>query len=289
MIIPVKTLQNGFALPVYGFGTWQMGGRLEHNHTNDDAADILAIQTAIDMGVTHFDTAEVYAAGYAEELLGRAIKKYNRSKLFITSKAKPINFKHDDLINSCKQSLQRVGTDYFDLYLLHHYSASIPLAETIGALDELVRQGLIRNIGVSNFTKEHLADTQNLTKNKIVCDQVHLSLEFREPEVTGLLKYCQNNDVFLVAWRPTGKGKLAKDAPPIVQEMCKRYQKTPTQIAINWLISQDHVVTLSKTTNIAHLKENLGAIGWEMAIEDIELLQKEYPNQKDVSDTVKLG
>ncbi|OGI66754.1 hypothetical protein A2823_00610 [Candidatus Nomurabacteria bacterium RIFCSPHIGHO2_01_FULL_41_91] len=289
MKIPTKKLKTGFEMPVFGLGTWQMGGRKEHDLDNDDEADILSIRTAIDSGITHIDTAEIYANGYSEILLGKAIKGYDRSKLFLVSKVHAENMSYENVINSCKKSLERIETAYLDLYLLHRHNPDLDLKQTIKALDYLVEQDLVKNIGVANFNKEFLAEAQSYTKNKIVCNQVHYNLEFREPEVTSLLNYCQNNDVFLVAWRPVGKGNLLENIPSIVKEMCDKYQKTPAEIAINWLISQPYILTLSKTRNIEHLRDNLNAIGWEMEQNDIEKLRKEYPNQKNISDTVPLG
>ena len=111
----------------------------------------------------------------------------------------------------------------------------------------------------------------------------------REVEQKGLLDYCQKNDILLAAYRPIGKGKLLEDVPKIMEEMCVKYQKTPAQIAINWLISQKGVVTLAKTSDPAHLRENLGALGWYLTEGDVELLRKEYPDQVGISDVTPLG
>jgi len=105
--IPTKKLHNGFEMPVYGFGTTSMGGHRERNFDNDDNADIATLNAAIDSGITHFDTAELYAGGYTEQLLAKAIKGYDRSKLFIVSKVKAANVAYADVIVSCKKSLQR--------------------------------------------------------------------------------------------------------------------------------------------------------------------------------------
>jgi len=289
MEIPVKKLKSGFSLPVFGLGTWQMGGRDERDLANDDQADIKAIIEAINLGITHIDTAEIYADGYAEELVGQAIRNFDRSKLFIVSKVKAIHLNYQDALTAGKQSLKRIGIKYLDLLLMHQYPGDKFLAESVRAFDELVGLGLVRNIGVSNFTKEHLAAAQALTKNKIVCNQVHYNLRYREPEVTGLLKYCQDNDVLLVAWRPVGKGELVKNVPPVLKMICEKYKKTPAQVAINWLFSQPNVITLAKSRSLDHLKENLGAIGWQLSLEDIELLRREYPNQQPVSNIVPLA
>lgn len=154
MDIPLKKLKNGFALSAFGLGTWQMGGRLEPNPENDDARDVAAIRAAIELGVTQIDTAEQYAAGHTEELVGEATKGFARSSLFIISKVFATHMHHDDLIEACKRSLRRVGTDYFDMYLLHRYVPEVPIKETMRAMDALMSEGLIRNIGVANFGVE---------------------------------------------------------------------------------------------------------------------------------------
>ncbi|MDO8514682.1 MAG: aldo/keto reductase [bacterium] len=289
MSIPEKKLKNGFSLPEFGIGTWGMGGKGHRNYLNDDKVDVAAIRAAIELGVTCIDTAEMYAGGHAEELVGRAIQGFDRSSLRIITKVFVNHLSYDDTLSACKASLKRVGTEYFDMYLLHGYVADVPLTETMRAMDTLKAEGLIRNIGVANFGADHLAEAQALTENRIVYDQVHYNLEFREPERKGLLEYCQANDVLLAAWRPVQKGALLENPPGIVLEMCKKYQKTPAQIAINWLISQDNVITLAKSSSVEHLKDNLGAVGWRMEPEDIERLRSEYPDQRDVSDAVPLG
>jgi diketogulonate reductase-like aldo/keto reductase len=284
-----KKLQNGFSLPVYGLGTWQMGGRAERDLSNDDQRDIIAIQESVNTGVCYIDTAESYANGYSETLIGKAILGHKRSNLLISSKVKEENLKFNDVITACKRSLNRLQTDYLDLYLIHKYNPNINLQETCQALDFLISEGLVKNIGVSNFSKELLDKTQNLTKNKIVYNQVHYNLEYREPETNNLLEYCTKNDILLCAYRPVGKGNLLINVPTIVQEMCGKYNKTPAQIAINWLISQLNVITLAKTSNITHLKENLGALDWAIEVADIERLREEYPNKRDISDVVHLA
>lgn len=115
MKIPTKKLKSGFEVPIYGLDTWQMGGRFERDLNNDDGADIRSIKNAIDLGVTHIDTAEKYAEGHAEELVGEAIKGYDRSKLFLVSKVGSNHLRFHDLLNSAKQSLKRLGVDYLDL------------------------------------------------------------------------------------------------------------------------------------------------------------------------------
>ncbi|MBI2051709.1 aldo/keto reductase [Candidatus Roizmanbacteria bacterium] len=287
MKIPTKKLKSGFEMPVFGLGTWQMGGRFDRDPSHDEG-DVFAIEFALDNGITHIDTAEVYAAGHAEELVGEAIKGYDRKKLFLVSKVDDEHLRYDDVLRACRESLERLQTDYLDLYLIHAPNPRIPLSETMSALDRLKDEGLIKNIGVSNFSKERCREAQSHTKNKIVANQVHYNLIYREPEASSLLEYCQREDVMLVAWRPVEQGVLAEDLDSLIEEMCEKYKKTPAQIAINWLISQENVVTLAKSSNIGHLKENVGAVGWVMEEGDVERLRKEYSNQRKTSDVIPL-
>lgn len=291
MIIPSKKLKSGFKMPVYGLGTWQMGGRFDRDPNNNDRADIKAIKTAIEFGVTHLDTAEIYAEGFTEILLGKAIAGYDRSKLFLASKVyTQIHAKYEDVIIACKNSLKRLNTSYLDLYLTHRYNPrGVPYKETMRAMDTLVDEGLVRNIGFCNYRVSDIQEAQSHAKYKLVAAQMHYNLQIREVERKEILNYCQENDIMLIAWRPVQKGDLLKNPPQIMRQMMKKYNKTASQIAINWLISQENVVTVSKTTNIEHLKENLGAVGWNMEKEDIEKLKVEYPDQQDMSDSLPLG
>ncbi|MDE1860673.1 MAG: aldo/keto reductase [Candidatus Micrarchaeota archaeon] len=288
MKIPSKRLKNGFEMPVFGIGTWRMGGRFERDPSNDDDADIQAIKNAIDLGITHIDTAERYAEGYAETLVGRAIGGTDRKKLFIVSKVAPYNLTYDGIIAAAKRSLERLQTDYLDLYLIHAPNPGIPIKESVSAMDYLADQGMVRSIGLSNFNPSRFEEAQSHARHKIIANQVHYNLIFREIEREGVLDYCQNNDVMLIAWRPVEKGALTGKGIKLLDDISQKYRKTQAQIAINWLASQPNVVTLSKMRNIDHLRENLGGIGWTMDGSDIERLRKEFPGQKYVSDAVPL-
>lgn len=286
MNIPTKKLQSGFELPVYGLGIWQMGGRWEADATKDDE-EVKAIRAAIDAGVTHIDTAESYGNGHAEELLKHALQGRERSKLIIATKVSAQNQSYEGVHKSFQASLKRMGVDYVDLYLLHRFpEPGIDISDTMRAMDELVEQGLVKNIGVCNMTPHRFDEIQKRTKNKLVCNQVHYNVQYREIEDKGVLQHSQENDVLLVAWRPLQKGILPDS--PVINEMAAKYNKTAPQIALNWLISQKNVVTLSKTSNIQHLHENLGALGWSLEDADIERIRTEFPDQQLVSDAVPL-
>ena len=286
MNIPTKKLQSGFELPVYGLGLWEMGGRWEAD-ASDDAKQITAIRAALDAGITHIDTAESYGNGHAEELLAQAMQGYDRSKVFIATKVSGNHQSSDDLRRSFEASLRRLKMEYVDLYLLHRFpEPGTPIEETMRAMDTLVDEGLVKHVGVCNMSVERFKAAQAAAKHKLVCNQVHYNVKYREMEDRGVLTYCQENDVMLVAWRPVQKGTLISS--PLLIEIAQKYGKTPAQVAINWLISQQSVVTISKTSSIAHLKENLGALDWSLEPEDIERIRQEFPDQQLKSDAVPL-
>lgn len=280
-----KNLSNTIKIPVIGLGTWTIGGGDEAD-TTYDKENISAIKTAIKLGITHIDNAEAYAQGHSEELVGRAIVGLDRKSLFITSKVSPEHLSYDNLLASAKGSLQRLNTDYIDLYLIHAPNPDIPIQETMKAMDFLVEQKLVRCIGVSNFSVDQIKEAQKYTKNKIVANQIEYNLLVRdkgrvtENMESEIIPYCQENNIFIIAWRPLARGKLAKPGFKILDELADKYHKTQAQIAINWLISKKGIVVISKSTKVEHLEKNLGAIGWKLRQEDTDRLNNEFINSR---------
>ncbi len=275
-----KTLTKSFKIPVIGLGTWGIGGFMKTDSSKDKES-IQAIKDAIELGYSHIDTAELYGAGHTEELIGSAIKNIDRSKLIITSKVFKTNLKYNDVIASCKKSLEKLQTNFIDIYLIHAPNPEIQLEETMRALDFLVEQKLVKFIGVSNFSVEQMKEAQKHSKNKIVANQIPYNLNTRNKcHISGcinmeseIIPYCQENGIIIMAYRPIERGFLLKPNP-LLDSLSKKYGKTKAQIAINWLVSKRNVITISKSTNPDHLRENLGSIGWRLNAEDIELLDK---------------
>ncbi len=285
MTVPWKTIAGGFSMPVLGQGTWRLGGVSERDPENDDARDIAVIRRALDAGLTHIDTAEMYAGGHAEELVGEAIRGVERSRLFLTGKVWKSHLGGDGPLRAAEASLRRLGVDAFDLYLVHQVNPEIPLKETIRAMNRLQREGLARNIGVSNFSLDRLKQAQALSEVPIVANQLHYNLQVREIELSGLLDFCQETGVMVIAWRPL---RGVDCSVPLLTELAARYGHTPRQLALNWLISQPGVVTIVKASDPLHLAENVGAVDWRMAEEDVERLRGEYPDRRAVSEAVPL-
>ncbi|MBE0478448.1 aldo/keto reductase [Candidatus Aerophobetes bacterium] len=277
-----KNLTPDVKIAVLGLGTWSMGGGIRSRNTAYDKENIRAIKTAIELGMTHIDTAEMYGGGHAEELVGEAIKSFDREKLFITTKVLPENLRYNDVISAAQRSLQALKTDYIDLYLVHIPNPAIPIEQTMQAFDFLKEKGLIRFIGVSNFTVVQLKEAQMCTRNKIVANQIEYSLlvrnegnEYINNMESEVIPYCQENDTMVVAYRPLARGRLSKPGIKVLDELARKYGKTQAQIAINWLISKDKIITIPKTSNLEHLQEDIGALGWQLEPEDMHKLDKE--------------
>ena len=284
-----KKLECGFSMPAVGLGTWRMGGRETRDPEDDGTSSVEALIAGIELGYRQIDTAEMYAGGFTEELVGRAIAGFDRASLFLTSKVWKTHLHYDDVLRAAEGSLRRLGTDYLDLYLIHQVNPDVPLRETMRAMNRLVDEKVIRGIGVSNFSVERFRHAQDWADSKLLANQVHYNLKVREAERSGLLKYCQENDVMLIAWRPFQKGGLLEETPECLKEVAAEAGLTPSQTALSWLTSQKNLVTISMSHSREHLEENLRA-GEQILSEDaIEFLRREYPGQTDISEAVPLS
>lgn len=277
-----KTLPGNFEIPVIGLGTFKIGGSSTEPDFSEDKESIQAIRDAINLWYSHIDTAELYGATHTEELIGEAIKDLDRSKLIITSKVYKTHLHYDDVITSCKKSLERLQTTYIDIYLIHAPNPEIPLQETMRALDFLVEQGLIKYIGVSNFSVEQMKEAQKHSNNKIIINQIPYNLSARNEDYKGgwcsnmeseIIPYCQENNIFVMAYRPIERGFLLQ-SHPLLDALSKKYRKTKAQIVLNWLISQKNIITICKSTNLEHLRENLGAMWRHLDNEDMKSLDE---------------
>jgi diketogulonate reductase-like aldo/keto reductase len=264
-------------VPVLGVGTWKIGGQLEKDTIRDEQ-ETTAIETAIRMGMTHIDTAERYGDGHAEELVGEAIKGSERRTLFITTKVESQNLRYEDVISAMRGSLERLGTSYVDLYLIHFPSKEIPIKETMQAMDFLVDNGLSRFIGVSNFPVERMKEAQKHSRHKIVANQIEYNLvtrnrgKFTNEMESTIIPYCRRNNITIIAFSPLAEGKLGKPGLRVLDVLAQKYGKTQAQIALNWLISQPGILTIPKAAKVEHVQENIGALGWRLTEEDTRKL-----------------
>lgn len=309
---------SGLKVPVLTLGTGTFGGAGELFKafgTSDVAEATRLVDICLENGLTMFDSADVYSAGQAEEILGKAIAG-RRDEVLISTKAtfrlgegpNHVGSSRHHLIRSVEGSLRRLGTDYIDLFQLHGFDATTPVEETVSTLDDLVRAGKIRYLGVSNFSGWHLmkslAVADRYGYSRYVAHQAYYSLVGRSYE-WELMPLGVDQKVGAVVWSPlgwarlTGKIRRGSPLPPgtrlqsqtavdvgpptdfehlykvvdVLDEIAAETGKTVPQIALNWLLQRPTVATLViGARNEEQLRQNLGAIGWNLSPEQIKRL-----------------
>ncbi len=270
-----ETVHNT-TLPKIGFGMWSIGGD-SHPDASLDSASLTAIHSALETGYTHFDTAEAYADGHSEELLGVAVRDSHipREKLFITTKVSPLHLKYEQVLRSCETSIKRLGTDYIDLYLIHWPGRTgMDYGETFRALNKLVRDGKVRHLGVSNFKLKLLKQAQELSETPILTNQVPYRLPDKTYVENGVIEYCQQNDILITAYSPVKFRNLPVNKT--VKAIAEAHSATPFQIALAWLVTQPRVITIPMSFNPQHIKENFEAGDIELTNEEFKTLSGLY-------------
>jgi diketogulonate reductase-like aldo/keto reductase len=249
----------GRSVSSLGLGTWRMG-----EDRSMDNASVAALRRGIELGATMIDTAEMYANGRAEELVGRAIKGFERDGLFIVTKVWPTNASYEGVLKAAERSSERLGT-YIDLYLLH-WPSSFLVCETMRAMEELVKKGLVRHIGLSNFDVKGIEDARACLKNTdIAAVQNRFSPAYRK-DYSSVIPYAQREGMMYMAYTPIEKGALSGNR--LLRKIGEKYGKTPIQIALNWLICIEPVVPIPKASRMEHVEENVGSMGWRLSGED---------------------
>ena len=248
-------------LPEIGFGTWRY------------AAGSAPLRRAIELGATLIDTAEAYGT---ESIVGEAIQGL-RNQVFVVTKASPRNFRRNDLLRAADRSLERLRTSHIDLYQLHWPNYTVPIEETMAAMEELVQSGKVRFIGVSNFSAAEVRKAQAaLSRNRIVSVQVRYNLVDRTIE-RELLRYCQQNRITVIAHSPLAEGLSfikARDRDGVLSRVAAAMGKSEAQVALNWCISKPNVIAIPKASTVEHVQEDCGASGWQLSPEQLRLLDQ---------------
>ncbi|WP_135363572.1 aldo/keto reductase [Halosimplex halophilum] len=253
MTVPTQTLPSGDELPQVGYGTWNIGGETVKE----------GVRAALDAGYGHVDTAE----GYKNEAeIGEALAEYDREDVFLTSKVLPKNLNYDSVIESCRDSLDRLGTDYLDLYLIHWPNPAISLRETLDAMATLHDEGLVRNVGVSNFSAYQLSCAHHISDVPIAVNQIEFHPWLQRPD---LVEYCRETDTVVEAAAPLARTEVFEDEA--VQQLADEYDRHPAQIVLKWAVERD-IVVLPKSSSPDHVESNLNLFDWSMADEDLETL-----------------
>ena len=262
-------------LPKIGFGAWNIGGDTRPDPSRDSAS-LTALRSALEVGYTHFDTAEYYAAGHSEELIGRAIRetKTRREDVFITTKVSPEHLRYNDVLRSCENSLRHLGMEYVDLYLIHWPGAGVDYEEAFRALNKLVRDGKVKHLGVSNFKLKLLKQAQEYSETPIITNQVPYRVPDRTYVENGVIPYCQQNDILVTAYSPVQFRSIRVNKT--LNAVAQAHSATPFQIALAWLVMQTRVITIPMSLNPQHIRENFEAA-------DLELTQEEFQSLNDVA------
>jgi diketogulonate reductase-like aldo/keto reductase len=260
-------------VPLIGQGTWEIEGGREK-----EGRAVQALQAGLDLGLTHIDTAEMYGSGRAEELTGKAIAG-RREEVFLASKVLPSNATYEGTLRACERSLQRLGTDHLDLYLLH-WESSHPLSQTMRAMGKLMDDGLIRFAGVSNFDVEQVRAAQaGLRHHRLAANQVLYHLRERGIE-RKLIPYCQEHEIAIVGYTPFGRSAFP-DADSaggkVLAEIAGRHGRTVRQVILNFLTRLPGTFTIPKAGDPEHTRENAGGAGWELAPEDVAAIDRAFP------------
>jgi diketogulonate reductase-like aldo/keto reductase len=251
--------RTGVEIPEIGLGMWQYNGGVE------------VLRKGLEAGALFIDTAELYKN---EDVAGQAIKGM-RERVFVATKTH--HWKYNDVLRCAEASLRRLGLDTIDLYQLHWPNAAVPIAETMSAMEELVRQGKVRFIGVSNFTVSEFKEAQSaLSKCKIAANQVRYSLVDRTME-RDLLPFCRENNVTVIAYSPLAnrfQKLIDADQANVLEKVARMTNRSKAQVALNWCVSKPGVVAIPKTESIQHVVENCQASGWRLTDEQMALLDE---------------
>jgi len=267
--IRTVTLPSGEHIPALGQGTWHMA-----EDSRRRADEIGALRLGVDLGMTLIDTAEMYADGGAEELVGEAIGG-RRDGLFLVSKALPHHASRRGAIAACEGSLRRLGVDQIDLYLLH-WRGQIPLEETIDAFETLIAAGKIRHWGVSNFDVDDMEELIDLRGGSAVAtNQVLFNLARRGIEY-DLLPSARQSGLPIMAYSPIEQGRLLRH--PTLEAIAARHLgATPAQVALAWVLRQDGVCAIPQSGNPEHVRENRGALDIRLTAHDLADLDHAFP------------
>lgn len=271
-------------LPAIGQGTWYMG-----ENAGQRRAEVAALRAGIDLGLRLVDTAEMYAEGGAEEVVGEALQGL-RDKAFLVSKVYPWNAGGKKAIAACEASLRRLKTDYLDLYLLH-WRGDFSLAETVGVMETLVEQGKIRRWGVSNLDYDDIQELMQVAGGDVCAtNQVLYHLASRGIEY-NLLPWCQQQQMPVMAYCPLAQaGRLRSGLlnNEVVNKIAYAHRASAAQILLAWVISHQGVIAIPKASSYEHVEENAAVLAITLSTQELASLDDAFPapNRKTALDVV---
>ncbi len=262
------TFRDNRKVLTLGQGTWNMG--------DDDTlrkTELEALRTGIDLGMTVIDTAEMYGNGRSERLVGEAIRG-QRDKVYLISKVLPSNASRQGTLRACENSLKRLQTDHLDLYLLH-WQGRYPFEETVEAMLQLKQEGKINEWGVSNIDVGGMEEFYAIPGgNTCAANEVVYNITRRGIEY-DLIPWCCEHNIPVIAYSPVEQGRLASH--PVLTEIARRHNATPTQIALAWVIRTPGIIAIPKAASASHVKENYQSLTIELTKEDLIRIDNAFP------------
>lgn len=265
---------DGISLPALGQGTWYMGENAQMRQK-----EVAALRAGVDLGLTLIDTAEMYADGGAEEVVGDALRGGLRDKVFLVSKVYPWNAGGQKAIAACEASLRRLKTDALDLYLLH-WRGNYSLAETVDVMETLIQQGKIRRWGVSNLDYSDMQELMGVAGGEACAtNQVLYHLASRGIEY-DLLPWCQQHAMPVMAYCPLAQAGRLRDGlleDSTVRAIAAAHGASAAQILLAWVISHHGVMAIPKASSVAHVEENAAALKITLSSDDLARLDKAFP------------
>lgn len=272
--IPLIELSSGLMVPKIGIGTWGIGGYMKKNPYNDDENDIKQIRYQLDQGLIMIDTWLAQAEGHQINVINQALKGIERDKYFIVSKLDVKNFvTKADVEKTVDSYLQLLGIEYIDLLQIHQPKYDGLSAEnTVSEISRLVDVGKAKLFGVCNADVNQLKEVASYTKHQITSNEINYSVIDRTYDDNGTVKYCQENNIKILAYKALARGATnylsGVAGPPIFKELTAKYDKTPNQIAINWLLTKPNFMAWIKSVNPSHINENLDSLSFVMEPEE---------------------
>lgn len=262
--------KSGAPVHPIGIGTWGMGGFRETEKGGEEQA-IEAIQYSISQGQNHIDTAELYGGGYTDTIVGRAIADTPREELFVADKLWRDSVAPGKVRPAVETMLKKLGSSYIDLLYIHSPWDDVEWQAAIPQIDELIDEGVIRHLGVSNFTISDLEQAIKIGRHGVVANQLRYNVLHKEDVTPAMHDFCTKNDVATVAYRPVERNEVENNV--IIQAIAKKYQATPQQIALAWLVKQS-VLTIPKSLKRDHIDQNLVALDIELTEADRKTLDE---------------
>ena len=249
---------QGEEIPALGFGTWQLKG--------EDCVE--GVETALELGYRHIDTAQSYGN---QDKVGKGIQNsdVDREDIWLTTKIWRDNLNREELKESVEDSLEKLQTDYLDLLLIHFPFEEMDFEAVIKEMDELVEEGKVRNIGISNFTPEQMEEAQQLSDHDLLTNQVEHHPFLNQD---GVLEKCREHDMMLTAYSPLARGDVLGNET--LQEIGENYGKSEVQVALRWLIQQDNVAAIPKATSHDHIEQNLDIFDFELSDKEMETISE---------------